>query len=110
MHKNREQDSTLKLRLAVGISAAIALVAAPVIVLGGAIGGYLGSKASTKIAHKKYGPRDIGGVFPGAMVVIAGTASSALVGGYAGHALIDGLCMKTVARLALRANYGIVVV
>jgi phage tail tape-measure protein len=90
MNKAKKEDlMTMTAQVAVGLSALIAVVIAPALAIGAAVGGYLGSKASTKIAQKKYGPRDIGGVFPGAMVVITGTTSSALLGGYAGHTLLE---------------------
>jgi Mn2+/Fe2+ NRAMP family transporter len=87
MSQQKEEYNNSNARLAAGALAVIAFVMAPAIVLGSVVGGYLGSKASTKLAQKKYGPRDIGGVMPGAILIVASTATSAIIGGYAGHEL-----------------------
>jgi hypothetical protein len=98
MSQQKEEYNNSNARLALGTSAVIAFVMAPVIVLGSVLGGYLGAMVSTKVAKKKYGPRDIGGVMPGAILIVASTATSAIIGGYAGHELTESFTSSSTSQ------------
>tara|TARA_R110002124_G_scaffold64985_2_gene177551 strand:- start:357449 stop:357862 length:414 start_codon:yes stop_codon:yes gene_type:complete len=89
MSKRREKDFRVKMGLATGLASFLAVLVAPGLVVGAAVSGYLGYKASEKIAHKKYSSRDVGGAFPSAILILATTATTSVIGGAAGHSLVE---------------------
>ena len=86
MSKNNENYRALAGVAGVGACLAWPITAASVLV-----GGYVGYKVSDKIAQKVYGPRDVGGVFPAAALILSMTFASAGLTTYGAHTVLDQL-------------------
>ncbi|MCS5597809.1 MAG: hypothetical protein NZ828_11190 [Alphaproteobacteria bacterium] len=86
MSKNNENYRALAGVAGVGACLAWPITAASVLV-----GGYVGYKVSDKIAQKVYGPRDVGGVFPAAALVLSMTFASAGLATYGAHTALEKL-------------------
>lgn len=76
-------------RGALALAGLAAVIAAPFITLGAAAGGYIGFTKGEKLAQKKYGSRDLGGIFPGAIMTLSIAAAGTTVGGGLGYALSE---------------------
>lgn len=86
MSENNENYRVLAGVAGVGVCLAWPITAASVLV-----GGYVGYKVSDKIAQKVYGPRDVGGVFPAAALVLSMTFASAGLTAYGVNTALDSL-------------------
>lgn len=88
MSKKSDQD---KLKLLLGFSALTAVVVFPLTTISAAMGGYAGYKVGNKIAQEKYGPRDVGGAFPAALLTLSMAFGSAAVTAYGVNYAIDSI-------------------